>query len=92
MQKVRLKFHCHQKTQQVGTRYRQPTEEEPGGYVQCLTGGVRLSAVTNNDPGEDSKAFYEATPTGNLEFQTINEEASAMFEPGASYYITIEKA
>ena len=53
------------------------------------TGGAILNAVTSGS--EENKQFFEATPNGRMEFDTINEAALAMFEPGAEYYVTIER-
>lgn len=55
-----------------------------------LLGGVTLTPVVSGS--EENKQFYEATPSGEFKFDTINSNALAEFEPGAEYYITIEKA
>ena len=48
---------------------------------------VRFAPVTGGS--DENKAFFKWTPTGQLEFGTINEEAAADFIPGEEYYIDI---
>jgi len=77
--KVRLKVVCHELTKRTHW-------DRSKGFL----GGVKLSPVTG--VSEENKQFFEATPTGKIEFETINEAALAEFEPGGEYYVTIEKA
>lgn len=53
-------------------------------------GAVKLQPVTSGS--DENKAFYDATPSGQLEFATINQKALEQFEVGAEYYVTIERA
>lgn len=53
-------------------------------------GGVILAPVSGGS--DENKSFFEATPSGRIEFDTINAAALAEFEPGVEYYVTIEKA
>lgn len=81
--KVKLRFLCTHK----GTNAWQQNGKK--------TGTVKLSPqyVPEGQPGyAENKAFYEATPSGGIEFSTINEAALAAFEPGQWYEITVEKA
>ena len=41
---------------------------------------------------EENKKFWEATPSGIFQFQTINEEAAKMFQFGHEYYVTFKEA
>lgn len=41
---------------------------------------------------EENKKFWEATPSGIFQFQTINEEAARMFQFGHEYYVTFREA
>lgn len=51
---------------------------------------LRFSAVTGGS--EEDLAFFASTPSASLEFLTANPAAAAEFEPGATYYVTIERA
>jgi len=75
---TRLKVVCNEKTQRVHW-------DRSKGFL----GGVKLAPVTGGS--EENKAFFEATPTGLIEFGTINETALAEFVPGVEYYVTIER-
>lgn len=55
-----------------------------------LIGSVKLSPVTGGS--DENKAFYEATPSGSIEFGTINEAALRSLPVGAEVYVTIEVA
>lgn len=50
---------------------------------------IRLHAVYEGE-GENKK-FWKYTPSGMLEFQCINDEASIQFEVGKEYYIDISE-
>lgn len=76
---TRLKVVCTELTQRVHW-------DKSKGFI----GGVKMSPVTGSS--EENKQFFEATPTGSIEFGTINEAALAEFQPGIEYYITIERA
>ena len=39
---------------------------------------------------EEQASFYKWTPSGKIEFATINESALASLELGKSYYVTIQ--
>lgn len=39
---------------------------------------------------EEQASFYKWTPSGKIEFATINEQALASLELGKDYYITIQ--
>lgn len=93
--KVQLMFRCHYKGESLGTMRNEAT----GVYEPTKLGNAKLSAVTGYEAEhskapalqEQIKAFFAATPSGNLEFGTINQEASELFEPGALYRITLER-
>lgn len=89
---VRLKFRCHEVRKNAGTKDSgEKTEQGFTKYVPCEVGGVKLAPIMGSDDAEN-KAFYQATPGGQIDFSTINEEALKQFEIGADYYITIERA
>jgi len=82
MQEVKLKVEC----QFVG--------HQKGWGDSKLIGSVKLNPVGGATGGnaEENAQFFAATPSGNIEFQTINEKAMAMFHPGGTYIVTITPA
>lgn len=76
--KVQLLFACHEIRRTSGDLH-----------------GARLGAqypVQGHPLEEEMKSFWKYTPAGTLDFQSINERAVSMFEPGKLYRITIEPA
>jgi len=51
---------------------------------------IKLSPVTSGS--DENKAFFEATPGGNIELGAVNEEAAKQFELGKSYYVDFSVA
>lgn len=82
MQEVKLKVEC----QFVG--------HQKGWGSNKLVGSVKLNPVGPQTGGasEENAAFFAATPSGLLEFATVNEQAMAMFHPGGTYIVTIAPA
>ena len=79
---VRLKFKVTKKNEYLGYTYRD------GQNRTERVGGVELYPVT--DGSEENKQFYAATPSGRIEFGTINQAALDSLPLGAECYITIE--
>jgi len=52
--------------------------------------GVKLAPVSGTS--EENKAFFKATPSGEVTFLTINENAADQFVLGQSYYIDFTEA
>ena len=48
---------------------------------------LELQPVTGGS--EENKEFFKYTPSGHLQFGTINDAAAQQFEPGQAYYIDI---
>lgn len=46
---------------------------------------VKLLAVTKDS--EENKAFWDATPSGQVDMSITNSAAFGSFEPGAEYYL-----
>lgn len=46
---------------------------------------IKLAPVMGDSP--ENKMFYEATPAGAIELQTVNYNAGSQFIAGAEYYI-----
>lgn len=76
---TRLKVTCYETTK---TKHWDATK----GFI----GGVKLSPVVTGS--DENNAFFEATPSGQIQFGTINEAVLAEFEPGKSYYVDISPA
>lgn len=53
---------------------------------------VKLRAVYDSDPNSENAKFFAATPNGDINLGTVNEEAAEMFEPGEDYEVTFKKA
>lgn len=52
-------------------------------------GTVRLSPVTGNTL--ENKEFWQYTPSGTFEFNSINEDAFGYFEIGEEYLVTMRR-
>jgi hypothetical protein len=46
---------------------------------------IKLEPVVSGS--DENKAFYEATPSGSIVLDTLNENAGKYFELGKSYYL-----
>jgi len=53
---------------------------------------IVLSPVYSNDPSSENRAFWNATPSGEIKLGTINMEAAKHFELGREYYIDFTPA
>jgi hypothetical protein len=51
---------------------------------------LAFSPVTSGSPENDS--FFNSTPSGKIEFTTVNIAIAAEMVPGREYYVTIEPA
>jgi hypothetical protein len=47
---------------------------------------IGLQAVTDND-SEENKAFFKATPSGQILLNCVNEDAAKQFIGGKNYYV-----
>lgn len=79
---VKAKFVCNRielnaYRGQDGTKYPQPPV-------------VHLAPVTGAE-GED-KAFWDATPSGEMKMTITNPSAAEFFQAGDAYYLTFEPA
>jgi hypothetical protein len=74
---VRYKFRCIRK---------EPLSVDPKeGYV-----GLSFEAITRGSP--ENEEFFKWTPSGWLEFYTVNAAAAEQFEIGEEYYLDITRA
>lgn len=60
--------------------------EYAGGYKNVI-----LNPVTD-DGDPENKAFWQASPSGELKLNINNPAASSYFSPGKYYYITFNEA
>ncbi len=74
MNAVKLRFRVMEKTESVS------------GHQ------LKLSAVYDQDDPNpsDNQKFWDATPSGELSFFTVNSAAAAALKVGANVYITLE--
>lgn len=49
--------------------------------MQPVTGGT-----------EEDRAFWQATPSGEIRMSVLNAAAGEQFEPGDTYYVDFQKA
>lgn len=57
-----------------------------------LHGGVTLRAVYSEDPEHENKAFWEATPSGEIEMHITEPDAADFFKLGREYYVDFTPA
>lgn len=84
--KVLLKFRVQRKSESMGTSFDQETRE----YKQVKIGSVEMYPVTSGS--DENKQFYHATPSGKIEFGSINAAAIDALPLDAEVYVTIEVA
>lgn len=60
----------------------------PEGNLKTIV----LRAVYSPDPDHENRQYWEATPSGELRLNIVNEAASAQLELGAEYYLDITRA
>ena len=92
---VRAKFDCQSITHSKGSRHAaDATFDKNRGwdkYEECICSTLVLAPVYTGHDGENAK-FWEATPSGRLEMQVINQPAAEMFKVGKSYYLDFTPA
>lgn len=81
---VKARFTCTQITdQQTSPGYGNP----PTIYTQRE---VRFTPVSSNDPNDPNRAFWEATPSGEMKMHlTPKGGAYDAFKPGVTYELDI---
>lgn len=52
---------------------------------------VKLSVVYSRKDGDENKDFTKATPSGTIEMQIDNPNASVLFKPMRYYYVEFEE-
>jgi hypothetical protein len=56
-------------------------------YVGRRMKTIELTPVMSNDPGNENKSFWDATPSGVIKLGTVSMEAASQFDVGREYYI-----
>lgn len=91
---VRAKFRCIESTR----RYTHTSDAGLPTEVDHVSYRVRLVPVMSKSKGggygdcEENKAFYAATPSGEIVLDTINPSAAEQFVPGQAFYIDFTPA
>lgn len=70
-------------------------KDERGNYIyeKGESWSVSMSPVYGNgDPAHENTKFWSATPSGSIQFNTVNKAAVDALELGAEYYIDIAPA
>ena len=88
---VRCKMVCDEISQTMGGRYRDIQGEKK--YVPEPVFSVKMSPVYHNNNREhENTKFWEATPSGSFEIQSVNREAVEHLQVGKEYYFDIVEA
>jgi hypothetical protein len=82
MSKVRAKF-----TVDNIARHLRGHHDEDGEYIVDEAQTITLTPVYSEDPDSENRLFWEATPAGKIELNTVNREAWEQFELGQEFYI-----
>lgn len=85
---VRAKFIVDRFTSSLSTQQK----DKKGDWSASNTEEVEkrtivLRAIYSDDPNDENRKFWEATPSGQIELQVINPEAWQAFELGKEYYV-----
>lgn len=89
---IRCKFKVDQINRIQSHKWVTDADGKNGKSVPVEMRSVKMSPVYSTEPGHENKAFWEATPSGQLEFNTVNLDAVASLELGGEYYIDIVPA
>lgn len=90
---VRCKFHVLSVLHTVEATYEKGTDGVHRVTGQRDLHSVKMAAVYHGgDPNHENAKFWKATPSGVLEFGTVNAEAVKDLHPGREYYIDITPA
>jgi hypothetical protein len=94
---IRCKFKVDQINRINSSRSVEVTDPETG-KKSWKSEPVEMRSVTmspvyaNGDPSHENSKFWNATPSGQLQFNSVNLEAVDALELGAEYYIDIAPA
>lgn len=76
---IRLKVRLDEQTNRIGGR------TVDGKYQECTKVSVVFLPVGDDSP--ENKLFWEATPSGKIEFTYMNPEALEELVLGREYYV-----
>lgn len=88
--RVRAKFRCDEVNQHMGGR--QKKEQGDLVWVPEKVITIKMSPVYSEEEGSENKKFWDATPSGSLELQSVFEDAVGHIEVGKEYYLDIVAA
>lgn len=90
---IRCKFKVDEIKRINSSKWVADPDGKNGKSVPVEMRSVRMSPVyANNDPAHENSKFWSASPSGQLEFNTVNLEAVEGLDLGAEYYIDISPA
>ena len=89
---IRCKFKVDEIKRINSSKWVTDADGKNGKSVPVEMRSVKMSPVYSTEPGTENKKFWNATPTGSLEFNTVNLEAVEGLELGAEYYLDITPA
>ncbi len=81
---IRLKVRLDEQTNRIGSR------RVDGKYEECIKVSAVLVPVGDDSP--ENKLFWDATPSGRIEFTYCNPEALEELVLGREYYMDIHEA
>jgi len=86
---VRAKF----KVDSIGRQHTSIHNATTGKFEPGEMQNITLSPVYGNgDPEHENTKFYRASPSGQIQLNTVNQAAGDYFELGQEYYIDFTKA
>ena len=80
---IRLKVRLDEQTNRIGSK------RVDGKYEECIKVSVVLVPVSDDSP--ENKLFWDATPSGKIAFDYVNEEALEELVLGREYYVDIHE-
>lgn len=81
---IRLKVRLDEQTNRIGGR------TVDGKYQECTKVSVVFIPVGDDSP--ENKLFWDATPSGRIEFTYMNPEALEELVLGREYYVDFTEA
>jgi hypothetical protein len=89
---VRAKFQVTRIESQV---YSTNVKREDGSGYDAVKREMRtivMHPVYSNDPTDENRRFWDASPSGELRLGTVNPDAWAQFDLDGVYYLDFTKA
>lgn len=94
---IRAKFRCLEVTRRYSHTEQPSVHNGNAPEHDVFQYRVKLAPVYGDKRGSgtpcpENKLFYAATPTGQIELETVSEAAAAAFVPGQAYYVDFTPA